>query len=114
MTVIPGRPSAIEIAETCHKIPSLSTYRVRCGRPGCRCARGDRHGPYWFLRWRDERGANRRRYVRARDLDEIRAVLDARQSMRSQAKCEAHEAQAWLHETHRLLRQLWGEMKTDS
>jgi len=22
----------------------------RCGRPGCRCQRGELHGPYWYRR----------------------------------------------------------------
>jgi len=28
----------------------LVRERVRCGKPGC-CARGPKHGPYWYLRY---------------------------------------------------------------
>ena len=52
----------------------LREERVRCGRPTCRCARGDLHGPYLYHRWR-EQGRQRRRYVRAQDADEVRAAL---------------------------------------
>ncbi|HEX2023024.1 MAG TPA: DUF6788 family protein [Candidatus Thermoplasmatota archaeon] len=26
---------------------------VRCGKPGCRCASGERHGPYTYKYWRE-------------------------------------------------------------
>jgi hypothetical protein len=31
----------------------LVRERVKCGKPSCRCARGQRHGPYTFLRYQD-------------------------------------------------------------
>ena len=30
------------------------TYRsemVRCGKKGCKCSRGELHGPYWYAYW---------------------------------------------------------------
>jgi hypothetical protein len=27
--------------------------RVLCGKPSCRCARGLKHGPYWYLRYEE-------------------------------------------------------------
>lgn len=30
----------------------IVTERVRCGKPNCRCARGELHGPYHYRRWR--------------------------------------------------------------
>lgn len=67
--------------ETCRLLPKIppepgtlqAEYR-RCGKPSCRCARGARHGPYVYLRWR-EGGRQRRRYVRAADADGNRAAL---------------------------------------
>jgi len=35
---------------------------VRCGKPTCRCATGERHGPYLYRRWRED-GRQRRAYV---------------------------------------------------
>jgi len=37
---------------------ALVIQRRRCGKPGCRCARGELHGPYVFLTVR--RGTGRR------------------------------------------------------
>lgn len=28
---------------------SLLERYLTCGKPGCRCARGERHGPVWYL-----------------------------------------------------------------
>jgi len=43
----------------------LVRERVRCGKPGCRCARGSKHGPYWYLRYQYwDAAAQRDRYAR--------------------------------------------------
>ena len=41
---------------------------VSCGKRGCRCGRGERHGPYWYLHYRrfeNGRWRGRKRYVPA-------------------------------------------------
>jgi hypothetical protein len=70
-------PDALEFAETFHKTAALVSYRVRCGKPNCRCAEGAAHGPYWCLRWR-EGGVQRRRYVRRADVAAVRAAIEGR------------------------------------
>jgi hypothetical protein len=54
---------------------------VRCGRPGCRCARGSLHGPYFYRLWR-EGGRVRKEYVRPADLERVRAQCQARRQAR--------------------------------
>jgi hypothetical protein len=54
---------------------------VRCGRPGCRCARGQPHGPYFYRLWR-EGGRLRKAYVRPADLAAVRAGCEARRQLR--------------------------------
>lgn len=42
-----------EVAEERHR--GGITYRlqrVKCGKPGCKCADGLGHGPYWYAFWR--------------------------------------------------------------
>ena len=51
---------------------------VRCGKPGCRCARGELHGPYYYRLWR-EGGRLRKAYVARGALAEVRAACAARQ-----------------------------------
>ncbi|MEW6231301.1 MAG: DUF6788 family protein [Chloroflexota bacterium] len=36
---------------------------VRCGKPNCRCARGQPHGPYLYRQWRDASGRQHKRYL---------------------------------------------------
>jgi len=49
---------------------SVHVWWVRCGKPGCRCARAELRGPYFYLFWR-ENGQLRRAYVRHRDLHQV-------------------------------------------
>jgi hypothetical protein len=53
---------------------------VRCGNPGCHCARGERHGPYWYRFWRDAEGRRRKAYVQEADLAAVRAACAAWQA----------------------------------
>ena len=80
---------------------SLQPEWKRCGRPGCRCASGALHGPYWSLRWR-EGGQQRRRYVRPADLERVRAGLAEWRRLHPPAR-SMRDA---LAELRRLLRQL--------
>ena len=36
-------------------------YR-RCGKPGCKCASGELHGPYWVATW-TEGGKTKRKHI---------------------------------------------------
>lgn len=41
------------------------TYRsemVRCGKKGCKCAKGELHGPYWYAYW-SEGGKTKSEYI---------------------------------------------------
>lgn len=58
---------------------------VCCNRKNCRCARGQRHGPYYYRIWREE-GRIRKCYIRLQDLESIRAKCQARPEMRRQVK----------------------------
>jgi hypothetical protein len=73
--------SILEVAKTCPKIPVLAPTWKTCGKVRCRCQRGELHGPYWTLRWR-EGSIHRRRYVRPADLPAARAILTARHQQR--------------------------------
>jgi len=79
----------------------LSAGYQRCGKPGCRCARGRRHGPYWSRFWR-EGGRRRRAYVRASDLPRVRAGIDAWRRLHPPAR----STRDLLVELRRLMRDL--------
>jgi hypothetical protein len=33
---------------------SLVEQYVTCGKPNCRCARGQKHGPLYYLYWKEQ------------------------------------------------------------
>lgn len=41
---------------------SYRSEMVRCGKTGCRCARGELHGPYWYAYW-SQSGKTKSEYV---------------------------------------------------
>ena len=55
---------------------AVCVQRVRCGKSGCRCARGQPHLAFYRF-WR-EGGRLRKSYVKRADLAEVRAGCEAR------------------------------------
>jgi hypothetical protein len=100
--------SSLEIAKTLYKTPCLVSHRVRCGKPNCRCASGEGHGPYWFLHWR-QGGIQRRCYVRQTDVDAVRSAIDRRHWLDRERRLLLATSRAELREMRRWLRDL--EMK---
>ena len=54
----------------------------KCGKPGCRCAKGKPHGPYFARFWR-EGGQLRKTYIRKADVAGVRARCLARRQSRA-------------------------------
>jgi len=58
---------------------------VRCGKQGCRCTRGELHGPYFYhCTWSGER--HQRRYVRLADVPEARAACEAYRNLQARIR----------------------------
>lgn len=53
---------------------AVCLQRVRCGKPNCRCARGELHTAYY--RFWHEGGRRRKAYVRRADVERTRAACD--------------------------------------
>jgi hypothetical protein len=66
------------------KIGSLQAEWRRCGKPRCRCTSGTLHGPYWYLRWRED-GRQRRQYVPREQVNAMRAAIARRRRLRPPA-----------------------------
>ena len=56
-----------------------------CGKPNCRCARGEPHGPYLYRRWR-EGGRQRRSYVKPTAAAQVAEALDEWQRLHPPAR----------------------------
>ncbi len=95
--------SPLEIAESCPKIPALLPTWKTCGKARCTCGRGEPHGPYWSLRWR-EGAVHRRRYVPPGDVAGVRAVVERRRSERAVLRAELAETASMLRALKALYR----------
>jgi hypothetical protein len=78
---------------------TLEVRRVKCGRSNCKCARGELHGPYTYVR--TYRGGKRHRvYVRSNDVPALK-----------EARSEHKESRASSRDLMQLLRKLSQETK---
>ncbi|MFZ5435134.1 MAG: DUF6788 family protein [Bacillota bacterium] len=50
----------------------VESYRT-CGKPGCRCQEGERHGPYYLLSWYEE-GKTRTCHIPKEKLAEVKRM----------------------------------------
>jgi hypothetical protein len=55
---------------------SLVQQYVVCGKPGCRCQRGQKHGPLYYLYWK-EQGRSRSLYVPRERVAELRSQIQS-------------------------------------
>ena len=72
------------------------TYR-RCGRPGCHCADGPKHGPHLSLSFRGPDGRTQAFYVPQALQAEIRAGVAAWQEVQQMVRVlgDLHREQLW-------------------
>jgi len=74
---------------------------VRCGKPNCRCARGELHGPYYYRFWR-ENGKLHKMYVKREDLAEVQEACEARRRERRELRAAMQEFQDLLSTIRRI------------
>lgn len=55
---------------------SLQERMNTCTRPNCKCKRGSKHGPYYYLSFRGRDGKLRHIYLRKEEVENIRRRLD--------------------------------------
>jgi hypothetical protein len=55
---------------------SLVERYVTCGNPACKCARGERHGPIWYLTVTLGRGHTSGGIIPAERVDQVRTWID--------------------------------------
>jgi len=83
---------------------SLVKQYVICGKPGCRCQRGQKHGPLFYLYWK-EQGRSRSLYVPGEKVVELRRqIRNYRRVQKELAKRARQQLREWqknLQEEHR-------------
>jgi hypothetical protein len=63
---------------------SLVERYVTCGNPACKCAKGERHGPIWYLTVTLGRGRTTGGIVPAEQVDEVRAWIENYRKLKDQ------------------------------
>lgn len=63
---------------------SLMERYVTCGNPSCKCARGERHGPSWYLSVTLGPGRTTGSIVPAEKVDEVRSGIEDYHKLKDQ------------------------------
>jgi hypothetical protein len=64
---------------------SIHATYARCGKPNCKCARGEPHGPYYHRYYRiDDR--IEKDYIPLAHLDDVRAACDRHRELQSEIR----------------------------
>ena len=83
---------------------SLVRQYVICGKSGCRCQHGQKHGPLFYLYWK-EQGRSRSLYVPREKVTEMRQQIQSyRRLQKELAKRGRQQLREWqrnLQEEHR-------------
>lgn len=56
---------------------SVCEQFIRCGRPGCHCRTGNRHGPYYYRVWRGAGRTIHKIYVKRADVAQVRRQCES-------------------------------------
>ena len=74
---------------------SLVKQYVICGKLGCRCQRGQKHGPLFYLYWK-EQGRSRSLYVPREKVTEMRQQIQSyRRLQKELAQRVRHQLREW-------------------
>jgi len=64
---------------------------IRCGKPNCKCAKGELHGPYYVQRWRSS-GHKASKYIKKQDVLTAKLAVETYRRQQKQARRELQEA----------------------
>ncbi len=74
---------------------SLVEQYVTCGKPSCRCRQGEKHGPVYYLYWKDE-GRSRSLYIPRDQVPELRDQIATYRRFQSElAAVLGRQRQVW-------------------
>ena len=85
----------------------VATVRIRCGKPNCCCARGDRHLAYYHVTYSS--GVRFRRYVRRDEVAEVREACQAHRELQAQLRAGRAQYKESLAQTRKLAKLLSSE-----
>lgn len=75
--------------------------RVKCGKPNCKCSRGELHGVYYYRYTWDE-GRRRKSYVKRSEVEQVRAACAEYRKLQRQLRAGRAEWRATLSRAREL------------
>jgi hypothetical protein len=78
---------------------------IRCGKPNCKCARGQLHGAYYYHFVRVG-GRLRKRYLKLDEVEAVKAACHARRADERARRSETRQAHQSVRELIARLRQI--------
>ena len=87
----------LELEEKTYKVSDLCIGTIQpklltCGKPKCKCTRGEKHGPYYYLAYHKEDGGMEWIYIPKKDLakmkDRIENFKDLKRDIKDLVKIE--------------------------
>ena len=63
---------------------------VGCGRAGCKCGRGELHGPYYYRIWREGKRVHKM-YIKRAELEAVRDACAAHEQYSEMLRSLRHE-----------------------
>ena len=85
----------------------VATVRIRCGKPNCHCARGQRHVAHYHVTYFG--GVRSRKYVRRDQLPEVLAACEVHRKLQAQLRAGRAEYKELLAQTRKLAKLLSSE-----
>ncbi len=80
----------------------IQKRRVRCGKPNCKCARGDFHTAFYHV-WH-EGGRRFQQYARRSQVDKIRVACDSNRALQANLRFGRAEYKQMIARMRELLR----------
>jgi hypothetical protein len=80
-----------ELEKKVYKLSDLSVGTIQpklltCGKPGCKCAKGEKHGPYQYLAYHKEDGSMEWIYIPKKELAQIKSRIENFENLEREIK----------------------------
>lgn len=84
----------------------ITSEMKTCGKPNCKCARGELHGPYYYLRGRFD-GEHWRQYVSKKDLPDVTRRCEAYRQFQAELAAGRAKHRAVMAQMTVMIRNRW-------
>ena len=89
---------------------SLMAQYKRCGSDNCRCAKGFKHGPFFYHVWYVQ-GVRYKSYVKKADFDRVNAGIEAFRAREREQQRSAAELRTMLREIREASRNVYAILR---